>query len=178
MALALPDGAPAVQRASDSAAEGCADRLVEVALLSIRLMRPHILGTVPDLTMAQFRTLMRVHQQPECTPSDVAERLGIARPTASRLVDGLVRRGLVTRRDGDGDRRRVVLELTRDGIRRVAASRRAVRRQMVEALSDLPAPALAEVCESLGRLAAALGPKARGPQSHPRDSVPGPREVR
>lgn len=159
MALALPRDDGVTHRVPEPSADGCADRLVEVALLSMRIMRPHLLATVPDLTMAQFRTMMRVFQHPGCTPSDVADRLGIARPTASRLVDGLVRRGLVSRGAGDGDRRRVVLRLTPDGARRVAASRRAVRRGMVELLSGLPAPALAAACDILRQLANALGSK-------------------
>jgi DNA-binding MarR family transcriptional regulator len=137
-------------------------------------MRPQMLSDMPDLSRAQFRTMVRVYQHPGCTPSELAERLGIARPTASRLVDRLVRQGLVARRTDDGDRRRVTLRLTRNGARRVEAARDAVCLQMAELLADLPEPALAAASRSLDLLAGAL--TARRGLVEPRgsrDAAPG-----
>jgi DNA-binding MarR family transcriptional regulator len=67
-----------------------------------------------SLTMGQFRTLS--HLAAGMTSSaDLAEYLVVTRPTITRLIDGLVRKGLVARTPGAGDRRQVNLELTDAG---------------------------------------------------------------
>ena len=67
-----------------------------------------------DLSLPQFRTLVCVHQGPEASLSAVAHFLGSSMPTASRIVAGLVQKGLLVRR-GCADRRQVSLELTGAG---------------------------------------------------------------
>ena len=56
--------------------------------------------------------------------NQLAERVLISRPTASRLVDRLVAKGWVRRRHDDADRRVVLLELTAEGTRRQARAGR------------------------------------------------------
>src|SRR3954466_9623770 len=60
-----------------------------------------------ELTLSQLKTLSLLSELPPATPlslKDVAERLGISLPAASRAVDPLVRRGLVERREDEADR--------------------------------------------------------------------------
>ena len=52
------------------------------------------------LTPAQGFVLRVVLAKPGCLASDVAQTLGIARPTATRLVDSLCDKGLLERRQG------------------------------------------------------------------------------
>ncbi|MBS3814284.1 MarR family transcriptional regulator [Candidatus Bipolaricaulota bacterium] len=47
--------------------------------------------------------------------SSISKRLQIAQPTASRMVDSLVEKGLVKRERSQADRRKVKLELTEKG---------------------------------------------------------------
>lgn len=54
----------------------------------------------------------------------LAERILISRPTASRVVDRLVRKGWIRRWQDDRDRRVVLLELTAEGRRRQARAGR------------------------------------------------------
>jgi len=51
------------------------------------------------------------------SPSWIAERIGVSRPTVTGLLDGLCRQGLVTRQFDEQDRRRVTVRLTRAGDR-------------------------------------------------------------
>ena len=60
-----------------------------------------------DLTLSQLKTLSLLSELPPASPlslKDVAARLGISLPAASRAVDPLVRRGLVVRREDEEDR--------------------------------------------------------------------------
>ena len=82
-----------------------------------------------DLTLSQLKTLSLLSELPPASPlslKDVAERLGISLPAASRAVDPLVRRGLVVRREDDADRRIKRVSTTADGdalIQRLMAAR-------------------------------------------------------
>src|SRR5262247_2755234 len=67
-----------------------------------------------DLTLAQYRVLALVAAGDERS-SHVAERLAVAKPTITAVVDGLVERGLVTRSAVEGDRRSLRLALTPAG---------------------------------------------------------------
>jgi DNA-binding MarR family transcriptional regulator len=56
--------------------------------------------------------------------TQLAARVLISRPTASRVVDRLVRRGWIRRWHDDADRRVVLLELTAEGTRQQARAAR------------------------------------------------------
>jgi DNA-binding MarR family transcriptional regulator len=67
-----------------------------------------------DLTLMQVKTLTALATE-ELTVKDLAERLGLSLPGASRAVDGLVARGLLARREDTTDRRMKRLRCTDDG---------------------------------------------------------------
>jgi MarR family transcriptional regulator for hemolysin len=69
-----------------------------------------------DLSVPQFRVLGFVHHYPGTSISVVAEHIGIARPSMSKLIDGLVERKLIVRHSHPDDRRRVTLELNARGV--------------------------------------------------------------
>jgi len=89
-----------------------------------------------DLTLSQLKTLSMLSELPSSSPlslKDLAERLGISLPAASRAVDPLVRRGLVERREDSQDRRIKRVSTTEEGdalVQRLMAAR-------VSALEDL-----------------------------------------
>ena len=69
------------------------------------------------LTFTQMKVLMTLAGAREQAPSlkPVAEGLGLSLPSASRAVDGLVKRSLVARTEDPDDRRQRLLALTDDG---------------------------------------------------------------
>jgi DNA-binding MarR family transcriptional regulator len=101
-----------------------------------RQMRTHRGG----LSLAQFRSLVRVNRPPQSTLSSVAEHLGATLPTASRIVAGLVDKGLMIRNDCRWDRRQVLLELTPRG-REVLKNARKWTQQYMEIELEKLAPA-------------------------------------
>jgi MarR family transcriptional regulator, organic hydroperoxide resistance regulator len=67
------------------------------------------------LTPAQGYVLRVVLSAPGCLGSEIAQQLGIARPTATRLVDSLSKKKLVERRQGKSDAREWGVYPTRSG---------------------------------------------------------------
>jgi DNA-binding MarR family transcriptional regulator len=74
-------------------------------------MRRHRKG----LSVPQFRTLFLVEREPCASLSDVADFLGSSLPTASRIVSGLVNKGLIQRSGRSDDRRQLSLKITARG---------------------------------------------------------------
>lgn len=76
------------------------------------------------LTSARFAVLLTLVSAPDRrrTPSDLADRINVRRPTLTGIVDGLVAAGLV-RRDADPERRRNQwVELTAAGRKTILAA--------------------------------------------------------
>jgi DNA-binding MarR family transcriptional regulator len=68
-----------------------------------------------DLTLAQFRVLALIAAGDERS-SLLAERLAVAKPTITAVVDGLVERGFVIREAVFGDRRSIRVSLRPEGM--------------------------------------------------------------
>lgn len=77
-------------------------------------------GTL-ELTLAQYRVLVFVDGV-DRSASEVARLLDVTPSTLTSVVDGLCARDLVRRRSDPADGRRVLLTITDDGRRRVAAA--------------------------------------------------------
>ena len=69
------------------------------------------------LSFVQFKTMMELSASGADDPylQELAESLGASMPSLSRAVDGLVRKGLVTRSEDPDDRRRRRVALTESG---------------------------------------------------------------
>ena len=103
------------------------------------------------LTEATWRPLAYVGRLGEgVRQKELAAALGIEGPTLVRLLDGLERRGLIERREGEADRRARGIFLTPDGrelMERVTAISEGVQARL---LRGIPAPDL-EACERVFR---------------------------
>jgi DNA-binding MarR family transcriptional regulator len=84
------------------------------------------------LSLPQYRVLAMVAAGDERS-SRLAERLAVARPTVTAVVDGLVERHLLAREAVEGDRRSIRLRVTADGAAALANAETA----MAESLEDL-----------------------------------------
>jgi DNA-binding MarR family transcriptional regulator len=67
------------------------------------------------LRPAEYSVLVMIADNPGRKQTEIAEVLGIKRANFVTLVHGLEERGLVERREADGDRRANALHLTRSG---------------------------------------------------------------
>jgi DNA-binding MarR family transcriptional regulator len=119
--------------------EECVDALIEsvpVVMLAIRAeMRRH---RAADLSIPDFRAMMFLRRHANACLSDVADHIGQSRPSASKVMDGLVNRGFANRRSGEADRRHVALTLTRRGQAVLLRTQRLARPRLAERLAKVP----------------------------------------
>jgi DNA-binding MarR family transcriptional regulator len=119
---------------------------------------PRLPEALQDMTMAQFRGLIVLsHEQPLAIGA-LGDRLGIALPGASRLVDRLVTERLVERYEDPGDRRRTLVRLAPRGqaaLEEMQQGRRQGGGRLRRALARLPDAQLAQLREALAALAVA-----------------------
>lgn len=106
------------------------------------------------VTPAQIRALrITGRSQGALRMSDLAERLGIARRSATSVIDELEARGLVERLSDPADRRAVQVALTADGRRLLRTLARRRRTAATEVLSVLTDDEAASLHTLLGRVA-------------------------
>jgi DNA-binding MarR family transcriptional regulator len=117
------------------------------------------------VSMSQCVTLETLHQRGPCGVRELAQALGIEQSTVSRVVDVLVRDGLVRRaRDEAGDRRRVFVSLTARGRNLARRLERCADAYTERILARIPVDRRPEVLGALELLVAALDelPEDRG----------------
>jgi DNA-binding MarR family transcriptional regulator len=108
------------------------------------------------LTMTQLRVLFLLREEDGAAASVLAERLSVDPSTLTRIVDRLVRHGLVRRENDDGDRRLVRHLLTERGARSVAELERNARDRLNRVMDRLSEPQLERLVVALEDLSAAL----------------------
>src|SRR5690349_15962814 len=92
--------------------------------------------TIPAHTSAET-CAEELLDAPAANLSAVADILNSSLPTASRVVSGLVAKGLIDRSESATDRRQVELVLTSRGRSLVETARRAARGKLAAALAEL-----------------------------------------
>ncbi len=96
----------------------CAARVVEIVPFVLRHLRAHIRSQNDrKFTIPQFRVLAYLYLNGQATLSELATSQGVSLPTMSKLVGSLVQRELVAREGREEDRRKLRLQLTRDGVK-------------------------------------------------------------
>jgi DNA-binding MarR family transcriptional regulator len=90
-----------------------------------------------ELTLPQYHLLEALRETPELPVGELADRAGVAPPTATRTLDCLARDGFVERRHSESDRRSVLVSLTDHGQAAVETAHGVIeawRRQVFESL--------------------------------------------
>ena len=111
-----------------------------------------------DLTMAQVKALFTLADTGPLPIGGVAEHLGVTLPTASHLIDRLVRAGLCERVEDATDRRRTLAQLSASGdvlVRQLRHGSREHLRPWLERLAPAELHALECGLAALRRAAAA-----------------------
>jgi DNA-binding MarR family transcriptional regulator len=116
-----------------------------------------------ELTLPQYRVL-GILAEGSAAASGLADRLAVRRPSITALIDGLVARGFVDRRQEDIDRRRVELRLTPEGVATLARADAAVDEYLVAIAGHLPDKEEAMALRSLELWARAMVESRQGPR--------------
>jgi DNA-binding MarR family transcriptional regulator len=137
------------------------DEVVDAVLTGSRAMvavaARSLSAVAEDITIAQYRTLVVLASRGPQKLADLAEQLGVTPPTAGRMCERLVRRGLVARHRAQADRRVVRISLTAAGRQIVDDATRQRRMFLARILAVLPAAQREEVAAALRAFAAAAG---------------------
>jgi MarR family 2-MHQ and catechol resistance regulon transcriptional repressor len=117
------------------------------------------------LGTTEFGVLEALYHKGELPVCEVQRKILVESSSTTYVVDKLVERGLVRRRDSETDRRVILLELTPRGrrlMKRIFPSHAAVMRRAVGALSPREQAEAARLLRTLGLAAAGRSPRAPG----------------
>jgi len=109
-----------------------------------------------SLTLAQYQLLEALQTAERLPVSELAASAGVAPPTATRMLDALVREGVVARTPCADDRRVVRVALTEGGRDAVATAGRQVAERRARVRDQLSPDEQAQAAALLRRLAAVL----------------------
>jgi DNA-binding MarR family transcriptional regulator len=105
------------------------------------------------LSVTSFHALVALREaRSGLSPHQIGERLGVTRATVTGVLDGLEERALVIRRGHPGDRRRLVVELTDQGVSLLGTVQPAHHRSVEQMLRCLSSSEKATLIRLLGRL--------------------------
>jgi len=125
--------------------------IVPAVMRSIRLKMRE--STSDELSVVQFRSLaLADYQRHGASVSEIADHIGLTMPSASKLVEGLVRRGYLERRSDPLDRRTTLLVATAKGRRAMTAARRTTRRHLAAMLTRASSDELQQIEASVAAL--------------------------
>lgn len=122
----------------------------------MRFIRAHMRERRAGLTLPQFRSLVFLSLHGKSSLSELADHIGLSLPGASRMVDLLVRRGLLKRQPHPQDRRRVALTLTARGRQTFQAAHEATQVELARHLAALSPADLSRLTASMHLLGRAF----------------------
>ena len=139
-------------------ARACAAQVLEVLPAVMNALRAGMRGQLGDgLSVPQFRCLNFIDAHAGASVSEVAAFLGVSLPTASVLVDRLVRAGVVLASTAAEDRRHSRLHLSAAGRALLRRMRRGAERELAAALAERSGAELGALMSGLGVLRTTFG---------------------
>lgn len=141
------------------AADRCAGVLLDTLPGIMRFVRRQMRGRrAKGLSVPQFRTLVQLRRCPAASLSSISESLGSSLPTTSRIVSGLVAKGLILRKTARDDRRQSLLQLTHRGQAVIDAAWSGTQTSVADRFSDLSEEQLVILAEALNMLSRTFPP--------------------
>jgi DNA-binding MarR family transcriptional regulator len=138
-----------------------ADSLVDAALSASRILVAIAARSLADagehVTLPRYGTLVVHASRGPQGVAETAEVLSVTPPTASRLCEPLVRKGLLYRRACRTDRRQVRIGLTRAGRRIIDDVSKRRRLEITNLVADVPSEARVSVVKALQQLCEIAG---------------------
>lgn len=139
--------------------EETAHQVLDTVPVVMRTIRAEFRGQRSvDLSVPQFRTLAFIKNNDGASLSSLANHIGLTLPSISKLVDGMVSRGLVDRDEHREDRRRISLRLTPQGKSELEAAHSHTQAFLADKMSSLTKEELAIIVHSMQILKDLFGP--------------------
>ena len=133
------------------------DAVLSASRVLVAVAARSLAGVAEEVTLTQYRSLVVLASRGPQSVAALAEAVAVTPPTASRLCDRLVRKGLIDRRVDDRDRRLVSLALTDTGRRLVDEVTARRRSEIARLLHAVPIEAQRSMVAALQQLATAAG---------------------
>jgi MarR family transcriptional regulator, multiple antibiotic resistance protein MarR len=135
------------------------EALIPLIFKTERLLRDRAHGDrIDPFTVIRLETLRHIAEAGNPTMKEIAGNLKVTAPSATSVVSGLVKAGLVVRKESAGDRRVVRLALTAKGRRALDDGFRYMSERMKEVLAPLTDDEVKSLAAIFRRLAEANGP--------------------
>ncbi len=130
--------------------DNAAHQVMETVPLVMRTIRSEFRAKrSAELSVPQFRTLAYIKNNDGASLSSLAGHIGLTLPSMSKLIDGLVNRGLVSRDAHREDRRKICLRLTPLGKSELESAYAHTQTFLAERLSRLAKDELFTVANSM-----------------------------
>ena len=137
------------------------DAMVDAVLTASRVLVAIAARSLADVgeevTLTQYRSLIVLASRGPQSIVALAKALAVTPPTASRLCERLVRKGLVRRRTDRSDRRQVRIALTESGSSLIDTVTARRREAIVDLLASIPPEVQRSVVVALRQLATSAG---------------------
>jgi DNA-binding MarR family transcriptional regulator len=137
------------------------DPLVDAVLTASRVLVAVAARSLADagehVTLPQYRALVVLASRGPQGVAELAEAVAVTPPTASRMCDRLVRKGLVKRRTARTDRRQVRIGLTPAGREIIDDVTKRRRAEIANLVGNVPHEARVSVVEALKQLCQTAG---------------------
>ncbi|HEY1826464.1 MAG TPA: MarR family winged helix-turn-helix transcriptional regulator [Acidimicrobiales bacterium] len=137
--------------------EAVVDAFVTASRVLVAMAARSLADAGEEVTLTQYRSLVVLASRGPQGVASLAEAVAVTPPTASRLVDRLVRKGLVVRRTDRHDRRHVRIALTEVGRQLIDVVTEHRRSEIAALLQTIPVKEQRSMVEGLVKLAAAAG---------------------
>jgi DNA-binding MarR family transcriptional regulator len=139
--------------ATDLSAKRCAVDILETVPVVMHFLKAKVkdyAGT--NASLPQIRALGFIKMHPGASLSKVADHMSISSATASSIVERLVQKGLVERKDHRLERRFIELNLTPEGKKQFNELHLYASSQLSDLLKELPDAQLANLLEAMKTL--------------------------
>jgi DNA-binding MarR family transcriptional regulator len=137
--------------------ETVVDAVVTASRVLVAMAARSLADAGEEITLTQYRSLVVLASRGPQGLASLAEAVAVTPPTTSRLVDRLLRKGLVRRRTDRHDRRQVRIGLTDAGRQLIDVVTEHRRQEIATLLKAIPVNEQRSMAKGLQMLAQAAG---------------------
>ena len=137
--------------------EAIVDAVLSASRVLVAVAARSLGDVAEEVTLTQYRTLVVLASRGPKSLAELAEAVDVTPPTATRMCDRLMKKGLIVRRHDRGDRRLIRLTLTKKGRELVDAVTQRRRTEIAHLMEAVPKDQQAALVDSLQRLTTAAG---------------------
>lgn len=93
---------------------------------------------VANISFSQFLILLPLHCKDKASQADIAEFLHLTEATVSRHINGLVKEGIISRKEDPNNRRKHILTLTAKGTKDFVDAHKKIETELAEIFKVIP----------------------------------------